>query len=74
MRSTVSEYGTCACGGTIKLGWVEVRMNSPAGDTEVIPSVPRGRCPSCASAYYKAWTLQVLEVAYKAVRREVPDD
>lgn len=65
--SDVSDFGTCACSGTITLTWVEVRFSQASPEPVVINRVPQGRCGTCNSRYYKASTLRTLEQAFAEV-------
>ena len=54
------DYGRCPCGGFFENRSVEVRM-TVSGRMIVLPSVPQGSCPVCASRVYKADVLERIE-------------
>ena len=72
--SRVSDFGQCGCSGDIQLHWVEVRFGGDPDNPANGRMVPQGRCPTCGSRYYTAFTLQALEETYTHVNvgAEVP--
>jgi YgiT-type zinc finger domain-containing protein len=58
--SSEIEYGQCPCGGHFKSREVEVSM-TVFGRAIVLPRVPQGVCPTCASRVYKAQVLECVE-------------
>jgi hypothetical protein len=55
-------WGTCACGGTFDTRQVEVRA-TVAGEVKTLENVYQGACPRCDARVYKAYTLELIEVA-----------
>jgi hypothetical protein len=48
---------------------VEVQFSRPAGEPAMLGNVPQGRCEVCGSRYYRASTLQWIELAFRATHR-----
>ncbi|HEY3201332.1 MAG TPA: hypothetical protein VGK55_12360 [Actinomycetes bacterium] len=67
--SEITDFGRCSCSGEISLRWVEVQFSRPAGEPAMLGNVPQGRCEVCGSRYYRASTLQWIELAFRATHR-----